>query len=63
MKFTLSWLFDHLDTAASLEELTTTLSAIGLEVDGVGLRQTKGNRRSGFGEGSFLAPISTQECV
>ena len=32
MKFTLSWLKDHLDTKASLDELTTTLSAIGLEV-------------------------------
>jgi phenylalanyl-tRNA synthetase beta chain len=35
MKFTLSWLKDHLDTEASLDEITTTLSAIGLEVDGV----------------------------
>jgi phenylalanyl-tRNA synthetase beta chain len=35
MKFTLSWLKDHLDTEASLDEITTTLSAIGLEVEGV----------------------------
>ena len=35
MKFTLSWLRDHLDTTASLDELTTKLSAIGLEVEGV----------------------------
>ncbi len=35
MKFTLSWLRDHLDTTASLDELTTRLSAIGLEVEGV----------------------------
>jgi phenylalanyl-tRNA synthetase beta chain len=35
MKFTLSWLRDHLDTDASLERITTTLSAIGLEVDAV----------------------------
>ncbi|MGE0628285.1 MAG: phenylalanine--tRNA ligase subunit beta [Hyphomicrobiaceae bacterium] len=35
MKFTLSWLRDHLDTEASLDELTTTLSAIGLEVESV----------------------------
>ena len=35
MKFTLSWLKDHLDTNASLDEITTALSAIGLEVEGV----------------------------
>ncbi|MDX2259518.1 MAG: phenylalanine--tRNA ligase subunit beta [Hyphomicrobiaceae bacterium] len=35
MKFTLSWLRDHLDTTASLDDIATTLSAIGLEVDGV----------------------------
>ena len=35
MKFTLSWLKDHLDTKASLEEITTKLSAIGLDVESV----------------------------
>ena len=35
MKFTLSWLKDHLDTTASVEQLSTKLSAIGLEVEGV----------------------------
>lgn len=35
MKFTLSWLKDHLETQASLDEITTKLSAIGLEVDAV----------------------------
>ncbi len=35
MKFTLSWLRDHLETTASLDQLTTKLSAIGLEVEGV----------------------------
>ena len=35
MKFTLSWLRDHLETSASIEDLSTTLSAIGLEVDGI----------------------------
>lgn len=35
MKFTLSWLRDHLETDATLDEITTTLSAIGLEVEGV----------------------------
>ena len=35
MKFTLSWLKDHLETEASLEEISTTLSAIGLEVESI----------------------------
>jgi phenylalanyl-tRNA synthetase beta chain len=35
MKFSLSWLKDWLDTDASLEDILTTLSAIGLEVESV----------------------------
>ncbi|HEX8574320.1 MAG TPA: phenylalanine--tRNA ligase subunit beta [Allosphingosinicella sp.] len=35
MKFTLSWLKEHLETEASLEQVTETLTAIGLEVEGV----------------------------
>jgi phenylalanyl-tRNA synthetase beta chain len=35
MKFTLSWLKDHLDTNASLDEIVETLTRIGLEVEGV----------------------------
>jgi len=35
MKFTLSWLKDHLDTSASLNEITNKLTAIGLELEGV----------------------------
>src|SRR4026209_981298 len=35
MKFTLSWLRDHLDTSASVEELADKLSSIGLEVESV----------------------------
>jgi phenylalanyl-tRNA synthetase beta chain len=35
MKFTLSWLKDHLDTSASLDEIVETLTRIGLEVEGV----------------------------
>jgi phenylalanyl-tRNA synthetase beta chain len=35
MKFTLSWLKDHLDTDAALDEIVTTLTKIGLEVEGV----------------------------
>ena len=33
MKFTLSWLKDHLDTEADLAEITETLTRIGLEVE------------------------------
>ncbi len=35
MKFTLSWLKQHLDTNASLQEICDKLTAIGLEVEGV----------------------------
>lgn len=35
MKFTLSWLKDHIDTNASVEEIEKTLSAIGLEVESI----------------------------
>ena len=35
MKFTLSWLRDHLDTDASLDEIVTKLTMIGLEVENV----------------------------
>jgi len=35
MKFSLSWLKDHLETAASLKEILEKLNAIGLEVDSV----------------------------
>ena len=35
MKFTLSWLKDHLETEASLEEICERLTAIGLEVEDV----------------------------
>jgi len=35
MKFTLSWLKDHIDTSASLDEIVETLTRIGLEVEGV----------------------------
>jgi phenylalanyl-tRNA synthetase beta chain len=33
MKFPLSWLREHLETSASLEEITTALTRIGLEVE------------------------------
>ncbi len=35
MKFTLSWLADHLETGAGLAEITETLTDLGLEVEGV----------------------------
>jgi phenylalanyl-tRNA synthetase beta chain len=35
MKFTLSWLKDHLDTEADAEEIARRLTALGLEVEGV----------------------------
>ncbi len=35
MKFTLSWLKEHLDTDASIEAIVEKLTAIGLEVEGV----------------------------
>ncbi|MBJ6372150.1 phenylalanine--tRNA ligase subunit beta [Sedimentitalea arenosa] len=35
MKFTLSWLKDHLDTQASLDEIVHALTDLGLEVEGV----------------------------
>lgn len=35
MKFTLSWLKEHLETEASLEEILDTLTDLGLEVEGV----------------------------
>ena len=35
MKFTLSWLKDHLETSASLPQLTEKLSSMGLEVESI----------------------------
>jgi len=35
MKFSLSWLKDHLDTAATVAEIAATLNAIGIEVEGI----------------------------
>ncbi len=33
MKFTLSWLKDHLETSASLGQIVDTLTRVGLEVE------------------------------
>lgn len=35
MKFTLSWLKDHLETTASLDEISATLTRVGLEVESI----------------------------
>jgi phenylalanyl-tRNA synthetase beta chain len=35
MKFTMSWLREHLETEATLDRISTTLSAIGIEVEGI----------------------------
>jgi len=35
MKFSLSWLRDHLDTQATVEEISAALNAIGIEVEGI----------------------------
>ena len=41
MKFTLGWLKEHLDTDASLEDISAKLTMIGLEVDGITDRGSK----------------------
>lgn len=35
MKFTLDWLKEHLETAASVDEIATALTTVGLEVESV----------------------------
>ncbi|MBV7265770.1 phenylalanine--tRNA ligase subunit beta [Erythrobacter ani] len=45
MKFSVTWLKDHLETGASLQEITDTLNAIGLEVEGV---EDPAERLAGF---------------
>ncbi|AXI43803.1 phenylalanine--tRNA ligase subunit beta [Sulfitobacter sp. SK011] len=45
MKFTLSWLKEHLDTTASLDEITYALTDLGLEVEGV---EDRGAQLAGF---------------
>jgi phenylalanyl-tRNA synthetase beta chain len=45
MKFTLSWLKEHLETQASLDDVTEALTRIGLEVEGV---ENPGEKLAGF---------------
>ena len=35
MKFTLSWLKEHIDTTASVDEIADALTRVGLEVESV----------------------------
>lgn len=51
MKFTLSWLHDHLETDASIEKICKTLNDIGLEVENV------------EDAGSLLAPFKTARII
>ena len=45
MKFSLTWLKDHLDTGASVEAISAKLNAIGLEVEGI---ENPADRLAGF---------------
>ena len=64
MKFTLSWLRDHLDTDASVEEIARTLNAIGLEVEGIEDRGAAlaGTRASGTSTSPSSSSGSTTTC-
>lgn len=52
MKFTLSWLKNHLETSASVDEITETLTDLGLEVEGV---ENPAERLSAFTIGKVTA--------
>jgi len=54
MKFTLSWLKEHLETDASLDEIAARLNALGLEVEGI---DNPGERLSAF----VVAEVLTAE--
>ena len=45
MKFSLTWLKDHLETSASAEQISAKLNAIGLEVEGI---ENPADRLTGF---------------
>ena len=51
MKFTLSWLKEHLDTAATLDEIVVGLTKLGLEVEGV---EDPAAKLEGFGIAKVL---------
>jgi len=52
MKLTLSWLHDHLDTTATLSEITDALTDLGLEVEGV---EDRGARLRDFTIGKVIS--------
>jgi phenylalanyl-tRNA synthetase beta chain len=52
MKFTLSWLKDHLETEASVEEIVETLTDLGLEVEEV---EDRGARLADFTIGKVVS--------
>ncbi len=54
MKFTISWLKDHLDTSASVDDVVDALNMVGLEVEGV---EDPGRRLSAF----TIAKVLTAE--
>lgn len=54
MKFTLAWLKEHLDTSASLEDITFALTDLGLEVEGV---TNPAARLSAFTVGEILDAV------
>ena len=43
MKFTLSWLREHLDTDADIKVIESTLTNIGLEVESIETEQRNSN--------------------
>jgi phenylalanyl-tRNA synthetase beta chain len=51
MKFTLSWLRDHLDTTATVAEIAETLTDLGLEVEGI---EDRGARLADFTIGRVI---------
>ena len=61
MKFTLSWLKDHLETDATLDEIVERLTSIGLEVE---IRRRQGgaealrHRQGAVGAKSIPTPTS-----
>jgi len=56
MKFTLSWLKEHLDTTVGVDEIATKLTAIGLEVESL---QDPGKSLSALIVGHVLEAEST----
>ncbi len=54
MKFTLAWLKDHLETSASLDEITFALTDLGLEVESV---TNPAERLSAFTVGEILEAL------